>query len=84
MRKNPHDIILEGKSKKQHLSIVLKSYPIYIYNMPFILSQIPLNHAWTIYYTLNDNLLNVRYHINSLLFTTTCNQLYKIVVTKCK
>ena len=26
MKKNPHDKILKGNSKEQHLSIVLKSY----------------------------------------------------------
>ena len=31
MRKNPHEKILKLKPKKQHLSIIPKSCPIYIY-----------------------------------------------------
>ena len=31
MKKNPHDKILREKSKKQHLSTVSNSYPLYIY-----------------------------------------------------
>ena len=30
MKKNPHDKILREKPKKQHLSTVSNSYPIYI------------------------------------------------------
>ena len=31
MKKNPHDKILREKPKKQHLSTVSNSYPIYVY-----------------------------------------------------
>ena len=31
MKRNPHDKILREKPKKQHLSTVSNSYPIYIY-----------------------------------------------------